>query len=76
MKCDIATVLTSLSASPKLTQMLDLEDKGKTSVAIQWLSIHLPMQGTWVQSLVWEDSTCHRATKPTYHDYCHVPQGD
>ena len=56
--------------------MLDLEDKGKTSVAIQWLSIHLPMQGTWVQSLVWEDSTCHRETKPTYHDYCHVPQGD
>ena len=30
----------------------------------QWLRIHLPMQGTWVQALVWEDPTCRRATKP------------
>ena len=29
-----------------------------TSVVIQWLRICLPMQGTWVQSLVWEDPTC------------------
>ena len=25
----------------------------------------MPMQWTWVQSLVWEDSTCHKATKTT-----------
>ena len=31
---------------------------------IQWLRIHLPMQGTWVPSLVGEYPTCHRATKP------------
>ena len=24
---------------------------------------HLPMQGTWVQSLVWEEFTCPGATK-------------
>ena len=24
---------------------------------------------TWVQSLVWEDSTCCRATKPVYRNY-------
>ena len=24
------------------------------SMVVQWLRIHLPMQGTWVQSLVWE----------------------
>ena len=30
---------------------------------VQWLQIHLPMQGTWVRSLVWEDPTCCRATK-------------
>ena len=24
----------------------------------QWLSIHLPMKGPWVRSLVWEDVTC------------------
>ena len=26
------------------------------------------MQGTWVRSLVWEDATCCRATKPMYHN--------
>ena len=31
---------------------------------VQWLRIHSPMQGTQVQSLVLEDSTCHRATEP------------
>ena len=35
---------------------------------IQWLRIHLAMQGTPVQSLVQEDPTCCRATK------AHVPQ--
>ena len=27
------------------------------------------MQGTWVRSLVQEDPTCHRATKPVHHNY-------
>ena len=30
----------------------------RTSLVSQWLRIHLPMQGTQVQPLVWEDSTC------------------
>ena len=38
-------------------------------LVVQWLRIHLPMQGTWVQSLVWEDPTCLRATKPLCHNY-------
>ena len=29
----------------------------------------LPMQGTWVQTLIWEDPTCHRTTKPVHHNY-------
>ena len=33
------------------------------------IRIRLPMQGTQVQSLVWEDSTCPRATKPMCHNY-------
>ena len=41
----------------------------RTSLVVQWLRIHLSMQGTWVQSLVWEDPTCHRATKPMDHNY-------
>ena len=28
-----------------------------------------PMQGTWVRALVWEDPTCHGATKPVRHNY-------
>ena len=41
----------------------------RTSLVGQWLRIHLPMQGTWVQALVWEDLTCHGATKPMHHNY-------
>ncbi|KAJ8784376.1 hypothetical protein J1605_008309 [Eschrichtius robustus] len=40
-----------------------------TSPVVQWLRIRLPMQGTWVRSLVQEDLTCHGATKPVRHNY-------
>ena len=39
------------------------------SLVTQWLRICLPMQGTWVQALVWEDPTCHGATRPVSHNY-------
>ena len=33
------------------------------------------MQGTQVRSLVWEDPTCRRATKPANHNYwAHAPK--
>ena len=35
----------------------------RASLLAQWLRICLVMQGTWVQSLVWEDPTCCTATK-------------
>ena len=41
----------------------------RISLVIQWLGIRPPMQGTWVQSLVWEDSTCHGATEPAHRNY-------
>ena len=41
----------------------------RASLVAQWLRICLPMQGTWVQALVWEDPTCCRATKPVHHNY-------
>ena len=34
----------------------------------RWLRIHLPLQGTWVRSLVREDPTCCGATKPVSHN--------
>ena len=39
------------------------------SPVVQWMRIRPPMQGTQVQSLVHEDSTCCRATKPMCHNY-------
>ena len=42
---------------------------GGTSLVAQWLRIHLPMQGTWVSALVWEDPTCRGTTKPVCHNY-------
>ena len=39
------------------------------SLVAQWLRICLPMQGTRVRALVWEDPTCHGATGPMSHNY-------
>ena len=40
-----------------------------TSLLFQWLGICLPMQGTRVWSLVWEDPTCRGATESEDHNY-------
>ena len=41
----------------------------RASLVVQWLRICLLMQGTRVQALVWEDPTCHGATRPVSHNY-------
>ena len=41
----------------------------KTSLVVQWLRIHLPMQGSRVWSLTREDPMCLGATKPMSHNY-------
>ena len=41
----------------------------QTSLVVQWLRICLPMQQTWVWSLVWEDSTYHGTTQPVCYNY-------
>ena len=48
---------------------IKLNISGGASLVAQWLRIHLPFQGTWVQALVREDPTCHGATKPMRHNY-------
>ena len=40
-----------------------------TSLVAQGLRICLPMQGTWVLALVWEEPTCRGAIKPGHHNY-------
>ena len=37
------------------------------SLVAQWLRISLPMKGTQVRVLVWEDPTCRGATKSVCH---------
>ena len=39
------------------------------SLVAQWLRVCLPMQGTWVRALVWEDPTCRGATGSVSHNY-------
>ena len=41
----------------------------RVSLVAQWLRVCLPMQGTRVRALVWEDPTCHGATRPVRHNY-------
>ena len=42
---------------------------GEASLVVQWLRICLPIQGTPVQFLIWEDPTGHGATKPVLDNY-------
>ena len=41
----------------------------RTSLVVQWMRIGLPLQGAWVQSLIWEDFTSNGAEKSTCHNY-------
>ena len=43
--------------------------RGGASLVAQWLRICLPMQGTRVRALVWEDPTCRGAAGPVSHNY-------
>ncbi|KAJ8775562.1 hypothetical protein J1605_001282 [Eschrichtius robustus] len=45
------------------------ERSNRASLVAQWLRICLPMQGTRVRALVWEDPTCRGATGPVSHNY-------
>ena len=42
---------------------------GGVSLVAQWLRVCLPMQGTWVRALVWEDPACRGAARPVSHNY-------
>ena len=56
------------SSSGSFSFLSEVESQG-TSLVVQWLRNHLPMQGTRVRGLVREDSTCRGATKPVCHNY-------
>ena len=46
-----------------------IRNKMGASLVAQWLRICLPMQGTRVQALVWEEPPCCGATRPVSHNY-------
>ena len=48
---------------------LNKKKNSGASLVAQWLRTRLPMQGTRVRALVWEDPTCRGATKPVSHNY-------
>ena len=47
----------------------NLKGQLRISLVVQWLRIYLPTQETELQSLVQEEPTCHKATKPASHNY-------
>ena len=67
---------TNIFATYSVDQPLD-EDDGDdkisthlwASLVVQRLRICLPMQGTRVRALVWEDPTCRGVTRPVSHNY-------
>ena len=54
---------------PPATICGDIKSEPRASLVAQWLGICLPMQGTRVRALVWEDPTCRGATRPVSHNY-------
>ena len=68
-RCDNSQQNTSKPSSTAHRKDYTSKPSGGTSLVVQWLRIRLPIQGTWVRSLVQEDPTCHRATQPVCHKY-------
>ena len=60
------TVLAELVTSHPHSK---LKMTSRASLVAQWLRICLPVQGTRVRALVWEDPTCCGATGPVSHNY-------
>ena len=60
---------TSIVEREKVIKELTIKTRPGASLVVQWLRVCLPMQGTRVRALVWEDPTCHGATGPVSHNY-------
>ena len=60
--------LSGLQTFPN-PQDYDWKKQRRTSLVVEWLRICLSVLGTLVQTLVWEDPMCCRATKPMCHIY-------
>ena len=63
------SICTKYIESKYKVKIISTRRNERASLVAQWLRICLPMQGTRVRALVWEDPTCHGTTKPMYHNY-------
>ena len=52
----------------ELIYKTEIDSQG-TSLVAQWLRVCLPVRGTRVRALVWEDPTCRGAAGPVSHNY-------
>ena len=52
----------------QLEKNSSLKMVSRASLVAQWLRVRLPMQGTQVRALVWEDPTCRGAAGPVSHN--------
>ena len=70
-RCRVTAPSSSLPGQEHFSSLLPAAFKEwvRGFLVAQWLSICLPMQGTRVRALVWEDPTCRGATKPVCHNY-------
>ena len=59
----------TITLIPKSNKDVTKKENYRASLVAQWLRICLPMQGTRVRALVWEDPTCRGATRPVSHNY-------
>ena len=55
--------------APDISFLISKKGRLGASLVAQWLRICLPMQGTQVRALVWEDPMCRGATRPVSHSY-------
>ena len=63
------TLLYGLSINVSWINYSTVKKWGETFLMVQWLRIHLLMQGTPVQSLIWKDPTCRGPVKPLHRNY-------
>ena len=74
--CALLLIAAPLPAGASLVSFYFLNNYGMlrkkisqgASLVAQWLRICLPMQGTRVRALVWEDPTCRGAAGPVSHN--------
>ena len=61
--------MTHLTFNFYQLEIKDYQEDWWVSLVEDWLRICLPMQETWVLSLVQRDPAHHRAMKPVCHNY-------